>query len=111
MIKEVIEYFTKNNFITGWQLWPEHKKPELKKNTLPTEDMNNSLTDEHGNYKYKLLASGKVKEVNTAPTESQIAKKELKQFSTLDLFRILVQGIADKNDPEFIQLKEKLNKL
>ena len=109
---EVIEYFLDGDYIKGWQLWPEKKKPELKGIPMPLEEMKEigALKDEYGNYKYK-LKNNKITKVNPEPIDSQLALKEFRQTPIIETIKKLIAGIEDKKSQEYLSLKELMDRI
>lgn len=105
----VYEYIldTSNN-ITTVQLWGECEKPECAGNPVPNQDiLDGKLFDAFGNPLYR-LESGEIiaNEIVLDDTQTKIDK--LSKKSLLNIIRILIQGIEDSLDSEFVALKEEI---
>jgi hypothetical protein len=105
----VIEYIVDTyNCIKGWILHPQHKRPDLIDNPLPTEKMN-KLKDNFGNDKFK-LENNKIIFLNPTPTISQIYEEAFnKNFNLLKVSKLLIKGIHNENDTEFKDLEDILS--
>ncbi len=110
MIKKVVEYFLDGNNIKGWQLWTVEKRPDLKNNPMPNNIDAFNLKDQYGNYKYR-LENNQIIENNIISTEKQLIEEEIKNLSKKDLLKLMIKGIENKNDPEYISIKTKIIKL
>ena len=105
---EVIEYFTdENNNITGHQLWPKKKRSDLIDNPDPPDS---DYKDQYGNCKYK-FENGKIVENITPPTESQIELRNFRKTDLLNIIRILLKGIQDNSDKDFLDFVAKIGKI
>ena len=104
---EVIEYFLdEENNITGFQRWPETKRKEFKKNPpLLDEIIEHGLKDEYRRPKYKLINNKIVKIELKNPTSIQM----LKNMSMIDMVKVLIKGIENKNNSEFKNFCEIIN--
>lgn len=97
-----------NNNIISAQQWNEKEKPELKDNPVPNQDIiNGNLIDKFGNYLYK-LENEEIKENIIILNDEQIKIDKLSKKGLLDIVRILIQGIDDPNDNEYLSLKSEI---
>ena len=95
-------------YITGWQIVPLSKHPELVDVQMPTKEMNempNGLKDEYGNWKY-VLVDGKPRIDLQPPTDEQkklVADRQINQEypNQLEIQRKAIDAlIADKKVPK-----------
>ena len=97
-----------NNNIITIQQWNQEEKPEFENNPEPSEEMKQSnLIDEWGNYLYK-LEGGIIIENEIELDDKQKKIKKLSKNGILDMIRILIKGIDDPNDSEFLNLKSEI---
>jgi hypothetical protein len=107
--KEVIHYFLdESDRITGWEILPKKKRPDLINNPPPLDEMLISLVDEFGNYLF-VLQDEEIVKIPTPASQKQLALKEINDYSTIELIEILIKGINNKNDKDFIDLATLFN--
>ena len=66
--------------------------------------------DQYGNCKYK-FENGKIVENITPPTESQIELRNFRKTDLLNIIRILLKGIQDNSDKDFLDFVAKIGKI
>jgi len=97
-----------NNIITVQQ-WEKEKKPELSSNPEPNQNiLQGKLIDFFGNPLYKLENNQIVENVIQLSSE-QKKNKKLSEKNLMDIIRILIQGIENKDNNEFVALKEEIS--
>lgn len=90
---QVVEYFLNSeNFIIGWQLYKEDKRPNLIGIQMPTEEMNNSLTDVYGKYIYQ-LSGNLVIEIIKTPTAKEEAYAYLMKLPKDTIVKAIINGV------------------
>ena len=110
VLEIVYEYILdqENNIITVQQ-WGKREKPELSGNPEPNQNiLQGKLIDFFGNPLYKLENNQIVENViQLSSVQKRI--KRLSKKNLLDVIRILIQGIEDKDNNEFVALKEEIS--
>lgn len=96
----VCEYrLEENNFIAGWKIFPKIKRPDLEGMPLPLAAMNQSLKDEYGNFRYRLVENDPgmftIEDNMQAPTEHQIAVDTFSKTQIYKGFKALMSEISD----------------
>jgi len=105
----VYEYILdKDNNIITIQLWGENEKPELKNNPIPSDEiMQNSLIDRFGNFLYKLENNEIIENIILLTAEQNLCNK-ISEKKISEIIRILIKGISNSNDDEFLSLKKEV---
>lgn len=95
---EVVEYFLdSSNFIIGWKLSRADKRPDLIGIPMPTAEMNNSLFDAYGKYKFKIV-DNLIVEVTTSPTEKERAYSHLMKLSKDTIVKAIINGVETNGE-------------
>lgn len=101
----VYEYILDGYNIITIQQWGALEKPQFSENPTPTPSMlEGKLFDDYGNPLYRLVGSI-IYENEIILTDSQEKKKKIKEKDLMDIIRILILGIEDKTNSEFVDLK------
>ena len=108
---EVVEYTVdKNNNVTAVSIKQKDTHRRLIGNPAPPDDLDTEgLIDKHGRPRW-VFKDGKLSKNSLAPpTLKQEAKAWFNEATLLELAKLLVIGIRDKNDKEFKAFAEKID--
>lgn len=115
MEKVYYEYFLDNeNYITGWQSWPQAKRPDLRNNPEPLKQMNDTVNDENGqlwnvdtNRNFQLIGN----EIEVIQHEKTDDEKFDSKYSIKEAFRRIVKGMRNGLlDPNFLEFADDIEK-
>jgi hypothetical protein len=110
---EVIDYVLNEfAFITGWQLHNKKKRPDLADYIEPPDQMTEEgLLDEYDRPCW-LHRDGQIRKVDLGdPTPVEDAQKYFQELSRLDMIKLLIKGIENKNDSDYTDFVDKINLL
>lgn len=103
--------------IAGWKQWNLLKRPELANVPHSTPEMNQSLYDEYGYYRYRLV-NGEIIDSPQPPTEHDIALQKINSTQLFKGFKALIAEIdslriiagGDSEQP-YVKLKNVIDKI
>lgn len=108
---EIYDYFLDSKLnITGGQIVPKKKHPELLDNPEPLDEfIKYGPFDEYKRPKWRLINFKFVKNNYKSPTNKEFSKNLLSKMSMLDIAKRLIRGINDNKDKSYLELVELIN--
>jgi hypothetical protein len=101
------------NMVIGFKAWNRKKRPDLIGNPEPPYEMQSpeGLKDEYGRPCW-LLRNGELGKVDLGdPTPVEDAQRYFQELSRLDMIKLLIKGIENKNDSDYTDFVDKINLL
>lgn len=111
--KEVIEYKLDSlDMIIGYQLYNKKKRPDLIGYIDPPDQMiEEGFLDEY-NRPCWLHTGTEINKVDLGePTPVEDASRFMQELTRVEMLKLIDKGIQNKNDPDYLDLMDKVNLL